>query len=353
MDVSVVHKKGYFAVVFHSADKSICFQGPCDGNSSLMTSYRMELTGILSALYLLQALIKYKHTALQESLLLYCDNISVVNATNTVIWPGIKQHVSSDFDIIKEIHDTKQGLASFSAHWVKACQDNMKQLDDLTLEARLNVIADSDVNSFCLNPLLGLKPFSTPTMFPSLKVFLKINSCTVTGKMKQFLRDSYTGSDIFEHTRTKTGLSIDNMNKIDWDNLGTTLENQHLFNKVRLVKLVHNWLNKGHQKKQIDKNAVNTSPICLDAEETWRHLFQCQYKDSIAIRTVALTLFKSELLQIKTTPILQEVLYYKVAQWCKLPSTPVPLIPDDEVGYMIRDAVEAQNKIGWDNCIKG
>eukprot|EP00957_Ditylum_brightwellii_P183068 13944454-Ditylum_brightwellii.AAC.1 len=141
---------------------------------------------------------------MNDSLPLYCDNISAVNVTNTDIWPGIKQHVSSDFNIIKEIHDTKLGLASFSVHWVKAHQDNTKPLDDLTLEARLNVIADSDVNSFQINTLSGLQPFSTPAMFPSLNAFLKINGCTVTGKMQQFLRDSYTGSDIFEHIWTKT-----------------------------------------------------------------------------------------------------------------------------------------------------
>eukprot|EP00957_Ditylum_brightwellii_P075722 5754805-Ditylum_brightwellii.AAC.1 len=115
---------------------------------------------------------------------------------------------------------------------------------------------------------------------------------------------------------------------------------------------MHNWLNMGHQKKQIDKNAVNACPICLDVEETWQHIFQCQHKDSIAIKTLALTLFKSELLQIETAPILQEVLYYKVAQWCKLPSIPVPLIPDDKVGDMIRDAMEAQNEIDSENFIK-
>eukprot|EP00957_Ditylum_brightwellii_P182156 13878302-Ditylum_brightwellii.AAC.1 len=65
------------------------------------------------------------------------------------------------------------------------------------------------------------------------------------------------------------------------------------------------------------------------------------------------TSFSLELLQIKTTPILREVLYYKVAQWCKFQSIPVLIIPDDEVGNMIRDAMETQNKIGWDNFIKG
>eukprot|EP00957_Ditylum_brightwellii_P111672 8517755-Ditylum_brightwellii.AAC.1 len=63
--------------------------------------------------------------------------------------------------------------------------------------------------------------------------------------MKQFLHE------------TKTGLSIDDMNKIDWDKLGITLEQQQLFNKVGLVKFMRNWLNTGHQKKQIDKNVAN------------------------------------------------------------------------------------------------
>eukprot|EP00957_Ditylum_brightwellii_P145466 11076196-Ditylum_brightwellii.AAC.1 len=89
------------------------------------------------------------------------------------------------------------------------------------------------------------------------------------------------------------------------------LEHQQLFTKVRLVKFMNNWFNKGHQKKQIDKNAVDTCPICLDIEETWQHLFQCQHEDSIAIRILALIFFKLELLQLKTAPILREILYYK------------------------------------------
>eukprot|EP00957_Ditylum_brightwellii_P004073 309359-Ditylum_brightwellii.AAC.1 len=32
---------------------------------------------------------------------------------------------------------------------------------------------------------------------------------------------------------------------------------------------------------------------------------------------------------------------------------PVPRIPDDEVGEIIRDTVEDQNIIGWDNFLKG
>eukprot|EP00957_Ditylum_brightwellii_P112208 8554872-Ditylum_brightwellii.AAC.1 len=60
--------------------------------------------------------------------------------------------------------------------------------------------------------------------------------------MQQLLRDNYAGSDIFEHVRTKI-------------QLGTAYERQQLFTKICLVKLMHNWLNTGHQKKKINENA--------------------------------------------------------------------------------------------------
>eukprot|EP00957_Ditylum_brightwellii_P071231 5414652-Ditylum_brightwellii.AAC.1 len=68
---------------------------------------------------------------------------------------------------------------------------------------------------------------------------------------------------------------------------------------------MNNWLNTGHQKKLIEDNAVDACPICLDIEETWWHLFQCQHEDSIAIRALALTI-KLELLKLETAPILHE-----------------------------------------------
>jgi hypothetical protein len=87
--------------------------------------------------------------------------------------------------------------------------------------------------------------------------------------MQQLLRDKYTGTDIFEHVRTKTQLSIEDMNKIDWDNQGPAYERQQLFTKVQLVKFMHNWLNTGYQKKKFDQNAVADCLVCVSQEETW------------------------------------------------------------------------------------
>eukprot|EP00957_Ditylum_brightwellii_P164734 12542446-Ditylum_brightwellii.AAC.1 len=80
--------------------------------------------------------------------LLFCDNISAVRQTNAPILPGIKAHVSSDFDLIQEIGNIKQNIPSFNTSWVKAHQDDSTALEDFPLDAQLNVMADADVNSF-------------------------------------------------------------------------------------------------------------------------------------------------------------------------------------------------------------
>eukprot|EP00957_Ditylum_brightwellii_P005726 436592-Ditylum_brightwellii.AAC.1 len=64
-----------------------------------MTSYRTELTGILSVLYLLQALIKFTGSTPSGAPPLFCDNISAVKRINAPTQPGVKAHVSPDFDL--------------------------------------------------------------------------------------------------------------------------------------------------------------------------------------------------------------------------------------------------------------
>eukprot|EP00957_Ditylum_brightwellii_P108377 8267823-Ditylum_brightwellii.AAC.1 len=124
--------------------------------------------------------------------------------------------------------------------------------------------------------------------------------------MQQLLHNNYTGSDIYEHVHTKTQLSIEDMNKFDWENLGTAYERQQLFAKVRQVKPMHNWLNTGYQKKKINENAVADCPVCVSQEESWQHLFQYTHANSVAIKTFALTAFKSELIKLETAPILRK-----------------------------------------------
>eukprot|EP00957_Ditylum_brightwellii_P050644 3839379-Ditylum_brightwellii.AAC.1 len=56
---------------------------------------------------------------------------------------------------------------------------------------------------------------------------------------------------------------------------------------------------------------------------------------------------------MKTTSIIHQFMYYKVAQWCNLPYGMPPFIPRDATGVILSDAVKNQGYLSWDNFMKG
>eukprot|EP00957_Ditylum_brightwellii_P197286 15030305-Ditylum_brightwellii.AAC.1 len=82
-DGLVTDRNEFFATVLHTKEKTLRFQGPCDGLSKLMTSYQTELTGILSALYLLRALFTFSWTDLTIAPTLYCNISAVATQINS------------------------------------------------------------------------------------------------------------------------------------------------------------------------------------------------------------------------------------------------------------------------------
>eukprot|EP00957_Ditylum_brightwellii_P190000 14464698-Ditylum_brightwellii.AAC.2 len=67
----------------------------------------------------------------------------------------------------------------------------------------------------------------------------------------------------------------------------------------------------------------------------WTHLFKSQHDNSIAVRTLAITMFLSKPLKLKIAFIMKQVICYKIAQWCKLPIGPDPRLAEDEISNVI------------------
>eukprot|EP00957_Ditylum_brightwellii_P130656 9967474-Ditylum_brightwellii.AAC.1 len=103
----------------------------------------MELSGILSALYPLRAFTEFSNTAITSAPPLLCNNSAAVSRTEKPIYPGICEHLAADYDLYKEIALVAT-IVKVKPAWVKAHQDKTKCMDDLPLEARLNIQADSD-----------------------------------------------------------------------------------------------------------------------------------------------------------------------------------------------------------------
>eukprot|EP00957_Ditylum_brightwellii_P001398 109756-Ditylum_brightwellii.AAC.1 len=128
---------------------------------------------------------------------------------------------------------------------------------------------------------------------------------------------------------------MEDMDLIDWDNLGAAMERLKLQVKVQLVKFMHNWLNTIKQKQRFYRDAIADCTVCTAKNDTWTYLFQCDHDDVVVIGSLAITNFKAELMKLCIAPIIKQVLTYKVLLWCQHPLVDVPQVPDDESGQVI------------------
>eukprot|EP00957_Ditylum_brightwellii_P120059 9161445-Ditylum_brightwellii.AAC.1 len=61
--------------------------------------------------------------------------------------------------------------------------------------------------------------------------------------------------------------------------------------------------------------------------------------------------FRTGLLTLKTNHMICQVLIYKFQQWCGTVATP-PSILCNELGDILTDTVQDQNKLGWNDFVK-
>ena len=66
------------------------------------------------------------------------------------------------------------------------------------------------------------------------------------------------------------------LSSINWRAIGLVKNRLSKDQSIRTSKMMHNWLNVGHQKAKIARNKeVGVCPCCGDAHESQDHLYQC------------------------------------------------------------------------------
>ncbi len=100
--------RGSHAWVFSTADQNVLWKGagPALGHPDLMTSYRAELAGLTSVLFVLHWVCK--HFLIEDgTVIIYCDNDAALNET---FYPGLASNnpytqLSADMDLISTARD--------------------------------------------------------------------------------------------------------------------------------------------------------------------------------------------------------------------------------------------------------
>eukprot|EP00957_Ditylum_brightwellii_P122135 9314372-Ditylum_brightwellii.AAC.1 len=161
----------------------------------------------------------------------------------------------------------------------------------LSLDAQFTCTSDRDAELFWLTAPDHLSPVGAFLELLLNHTYLVINGTVVTNNLKSILHVNYEGIDIRKYAKKKTSLDDATIDKIDLSVLGQNLQRQYLFDHIRLVKCMHNWLHFSKQKNLINATDLGVCPVCSSKHETQTHLYHCKDADSVAICTLAITKF--------------------------------------------------------------
>jgi len=286
-DGGLKNNRGTFGLVVSIEDKIVwegC--GPVDGNPDTASSKRSELfgyAGLLEFLLMLERLILPQEAIYPITQVRTCiDNSSVVTQLQAfLLGHRPKRAYPHDADIISHIRWLWTQLPRFNhkVFWVKAHQDDKHSFHSLDLPAQLNVCADAMATEYSDNAQHSSEtPSSQPAFFPSANVSLLINSQRVTSQYTESIRFHIHGTKHRAHLqKTRKAWKLDSVwNNIDMQGLGISFKSLDTPSRHFTSKMLHGWLNTGHQRAKITKDPNSSiCPCCQAPDETYEHILRC------------------------------------------------------------------------------
>jgi hypothetical protein len=162
---------GSHAWVFATATRQILLQGagPIDCHPKQLSSYRPELGGITSLLFLLRVIV-HIGSITAGSVMLYCDNKSALeNVFDSEPKRGIYPLLAVDYDLLVLAKDILQAIPiQVNNSWVKGHYTG----DQREVQHDLNALVDTLATSFRESPPAGYEPSAEPRFHPLQTVAL-------------------------------------------------------------------------------------------------------------------------------------------------------------------------------------
>ena len=359
---------GSFAFVLSltSNMSNIIFGGGKVAHLPCITSQVTEHYGAIGFLLLVLCLQSCTGQSTLPPLSVWIDNDNTVTRLNsTPLSTGsTSQYSSADFDLWQLILLIQSYLdIQVTAYWVKAHQDDKQSPEDLSAEARLNILADSIANN------IYLSQSSLPPRLPHDDEGLHIShqGIQITNVDAQ-LRKLIHEPDYCTYICEKRHWDITVYSAILWDSLGSALDSFTKISRQNIIQLIHNWQHTGDQKRKFFYSSMQSSdavmreasekyvkssflcPTCKVSIETAFHFVTCEKvvsKDEVvALRN---QLVKS-LRQLNTFDGISDILIYLLRghdfqhyQWT---------CPENMLSLW-HTALQDQSKVGWMGFLQG
>ena len=332
--------------------------GPTDGNPDMLSSYRSELAGITTILFLLREITNYLEIT-TGSAILYCDNMGAVeNVFEEYPKRGIYPLLERDYDLLGAARKLWRELPiKVTGTWVKG---HFKG-NDREIQHDLNDLADKLAEQFQMNPPSGYQTRRMPLLHPEHEATLYFEGSVMTTKQSSFRHIIYRqlfSTALRQNIMKKEGWTTAQFNKVSWEAYGAAFRAQTVFQQISASKLSHSLWNTGVQKRLFGQDPEGLCPVCLCEEETMDHVFQCRHESARAIRAAQLEALEEDLYILGTPMAAKESIMIGLNWWLLEYSVGTcPKAPGFGSVYgpkvWATAAYVDQSDIGWGQLLRG
>ncbi len=328
-------------------------QGLAPGPADDMHSGRAEAFGLLAALLFMQDYIRcYDPLPIDTTINCFCDNIGVITTIKSMQNDNIPRPNDTTNDnrdlytaIMATISACHQLVLQF--HHVKGHQDE-KANRPLTIEEILNIECDQLAKQYAKNSSIKSTTLDNPEI-EEIQPHLRIAGKTICRHFLPALREAAATPAYRKYLCTKLEWMPSDANNVNWTAFKYALTSFPRNDQRRLVLFINDKLPLRASKAHPHPGS-QLCPSCKREPENAWHFLECSHTE----RRREFTSLKQNLTQFATTNSLHPCLF--TAIWLGLLAirndTDYPDV-NNELPPIIRRAVQAQHRIGWDQLYQG
>lgn len=311
-----------------------------------MTSYRAEMISILSAISLIDIILRIAGIQ-KQPITLHIDSEPSITTSTIPRLHTLHYVLSNDIDVALELQwvcKTNKQIITLSH--VHGHQNKDAVFRGLSLPSQLNILMDRlskklvDETFHFTNRIIPL---------PSQRLYLAKTEPIVHDVLNVLILGEMD-KDFHSYSDKHHGIGRKQVDKVDWEALEQGTKSQH---EISYRKTLHNLNNTMTINKKWGRIKSYLYPLCTEAPETTIHLMSCTQADVMTVRNQMIARFKDTMNRLNTAPAITEHWMKILRQYDDgqpLEKHPITMNPTT---WNIAQAHMTQADIGWDCFFHG
>ena len=285
---------------------------PAPGHKS---SFQLEGYGMLPAARFLLHLFEYCQDTCAGPYKFITDNLGLIVRVRTSLKhtkPYPNSTLAPKWDVVNEIVTTLQKMPiEHSFQHVKGHQDDKVADSKLTLEARLNVDADTEAGEYCTN---HPEPRPQVPRLLSNAAQLHIRGVTVSAHYRHQVEKATSTPHLLAYIKTKNNWDQATMDTINWAAHGRALLRMSA-RRTQLTKMCHEILPTATITSRYDPHLSLMCPYCKIVEEDRDHVLKCDHSTKLQWRLHFITEIRKRCESLKTREMPTTILMDGLQAW--------------------------------------